>query len=62
MAKLEHIQIGEVVEFDDEIPFFHIYGVEPFDEDTGEPVIEDRVTYDGEEFRVLDDGVDMVTL
>lgn len=62
MAELEHVQTGERIEIEGEIPFGAIYKVEGYDEEADEYWDEERVQLDGEEYIVIDDGVDMVTL
>ena len=62
MAELEHIETGERIELDGEIPFGAIYKVEGYDEEAEEYWDEERVELDGEEYIVIDDGVDMVSL
>jgi len=58
MAKIEHVRTGKVLTTDQEIPPMMTYGVESYDEETDELVVEDRIEIDGEEYRVLDDGVE----
>ncbi|WP_188148078.1 hypothetical protein [Haloferax sp. AS1] len=62
MAILEHVETGERVEIDGELPFGAGYVVEGYDEENEELWEEERVEMDGEEYRVIDDGVEMVTL
>lgn len=62
MALLEHVETGEQVEVEGEIPFGASYTVEGYDEETEEAWDEERIQLDGEEYIVIDDGVDMVTL
>ena len=62
MAELEHIETGERVQVEGEIPFGAIYKVEGYDEEADEYRDEERVRFDGEEYIVIDDGVDMVTI
>lgn len=62
MAELEHIETGDRIEIDGELPFGAIYKVEGYDEESDEYVDQERVMFDGEEYIVIDDGVDMVTL
>lgn len=58
MAKIEHVRTGKELTIDQEIPPMLTYGVESYDEETDEFVLEDRIEIDGEEYRVLDDGVE----
>lgn len=62
MAILEHVETGERVEVDGELPFGATYLVEGYDEEQDELWEEERVELDGEEYVVVDDGVKMVTL
>lgn len=61
MAILESLRTGERVELDGELPFGAVYVVEDYDEEEDELWQEERVRLDGEEYRVIDDGVEMVT-
>lgn len=54
MAKIEHVKTGRVLTSDSEIPPFMTYGVEIYDEETDELVVEDRIELEGEEYRILD--------
>ncbi len=59
MAILEHTQTGERKEIDGEIPFGAGYLAEGYDEEADEYWEEQRVMVDGEEWIVVDDGVEM---
>lgn len=50
------------VEMEGEIPFGAIYKVEGYDDETGEYWDEERVRFDGKEYLVIHDGVNMVTI
>jgi hypothetical protein len=62
MAVLEHLQTGERRELDGELPFGATYVVEGYDEENDELWEEERIDLDGEEYKVIDDGVDMVEI
>jgi hypothetical protein len=61
MAVLENLRTGERCETDGELPFGAVHTVEGYDEENDELWQEERVDLDGEEYRVIDDGVEMVT-
>lgn len=53
---------GEQKEIDGEIPVFAIYRIEGYDEEEEEPWEEERVEYEGKEWIVVDNGVNMVEI
>lgn len=58
MAVLRHTETGEEREIEGEIPHHAIYRVEGIDDD-GELWDEQRVEFEGTEWIVVDDGVEM---
>jgi hypothetical protein len=60
MARIEHVETGKILKNDAEIPAAMTYSVESYDEETDELVTEDRIELEGEEYRVLDNGINMV--
>ena len=60
MAIIEHQRTGERKEIEGELPHGAIYRVEGYDD--GEYWEEDRITIDGDEWIVIDDGVEMVSI
>lgn len=62
MAELEHVETGDRIEIAGELPYGAIYKGEGYDKEVEESCDEERVRFDGEEYIVIDDGVDMVTI
>jgi len=62
IAEIEHVETGEQVETDGEIPFGAIYKAEGYDKYADKAYDEERIRLDDGEYIVIDNGVDIVSL
>lgn len=62
MAILEDPDTGEQKEIDGEVPMFATYRIEGYDEEEDEYWEEDRIEFEGKEWIVVDNGVNMVQI